>query len=380
MKPSLKYLLSAVLVLGLATLFYNKVYIPKTTYETLSPTRGSVNVIVQGIGNVGAKESYAITAQTGGKIVALHTDIGKWVKKGELLVEMDGVDLPAQLAITKANLNKANADIKAAMSDLMSQKAQKKLLQITYDRYAKLQKQKFASQSEFDKAKADLESIDAAIRASEAHINAAKAAAVVASKNIDALKVKIDRLKIYAPVDGYVTAKNAQVAQNVLPTTAIFTIVDSKTLWVVAKIDERVSSSVKLAQSVKIHLRSQGDKVYEGVVARINPVSDSVTFERDIEIAFKKIPQPFYINEQAQVEIEVAQHKDVVKIPATLLVQNGGKLGVWIAKDAKAHFIECEIIARNTQELGVKNLPLTAKILIPNSHKKPLKEGMSIHL
>jgi len=380
MKTSLKYLLSALLLLGLATLFYKKVYIPKTTYETLSATRGTIDVTVQGIGNVAAKESYAITAQTGGKIVALHTDIGKWVKKGDLLVEMDGVDLPAQLAITKANLNKADADTNAAMSDLMSQKAQKKLLQITYDRYAKLQKQKFASESEFDKAKADLDSIDAAIRASKAHINAAKAAAVVASKNIEALKVKIDRLKIYAPVDGYVTAKNAQIAQNVLPTTAIFTIVDSKTLWVVAKIDERVSSGVKLAQSVKIHLRSQVDKVYEGVVARINPISDSVTFEREIEIAFNEIPQPFYINEQAQVQIAIAQQKDLVKIPAKLLVQNGGKLGIWIAKDAHAHFLECEIVARNTQEVGVKNLPLTAKILVPNSHKKPLKEGMSIHL
>ena len=380
MKPAIKYLLSALLVLGLGTLFYNKVYIPKTTFTTLSPTRGNLNVTVQGIGNVGAKESYAITAQTGGKIIALHTDIGQWVKKGDLLVEMDGVDLPAQLAITKANLNKANADTNAAMSDLMSQKAQKKLLQITYDRYAKLQKQKFASQSEYDKAKADLESIDAAIRASEAHINAAKAAAVVASKNIDALKIKIDRLKIYAPVDGYVTAKNAQLAQNVLPTTAIFTIVDSRTLWVVAKIDERVSSSVKLGQSVKIHLRSQGNKIYEGVVARINPVSDSVTLEREIEIAFQEIPKPFYINEQAQVEIEVEMHKDIVKIPAKLLVQNSGKFGVWIARDAHAHFVVCDIIAKNSHEVGVKNLPLTAQIIVPNSHKKPLKEGMSIHL
>lgn len=380
MKPLIKYLLAAFLVLAIAALFYNKVYIPKTTFKTLSPTRGNVDVTVQGIGNVGVKESYAITAQTGGKIVALHTDINEWVKKGDLLVEMDGVDLPAQLAITKANLNKANADTNAAMSDLMSQKAQKKLLQITYNRYAKLQKQKFASQSEYDKAKADLESVDAVIRASEAHINAAKAAAVVASKNIDALKVKIDRLKIYAPVDGYVTAKNAQIAQNVLPTTAIFTIVDSKTLWVVAKIDERVSSSVKLAQSVKIHLRSQGDKIYEGVVARINPVSDSVTLEREIDIAFKEIPQPFYINEQAQVQIAVEHHKDIVKIPAKLLVQNSGKLGVWIAKNAHAHFIKCEIIAKNSQEVGVKNLPLTAKIIIPNNNKKPLKEGMSIHL
>ena len=41
-------------------MFYNKVYVPKTTYKTISPEVGSLNVEIFGIGNVGAQNIYSI--------------------------------------------------------------------------------------------------------------------------------------------------------------------------------------------------------------------------------------------------------------------------------------------------------------------------------
>ena len=67
MNKSIKYLIVVVVITLLGTLFYNKVYIPKTTFETVSPTVGDLSVSISGIGNVGAKNIYSITAQTGGK-------------------------------------------------------------------------------------------------------------------------------------------------------------------------------------------------------------------------------------------------------------------------------------------------------------------------
>jgi len=380
MKAYIKYIIIAIVVLLSVTLFYNKVYIPKTTFEIISPTKGELKVSIRGIGNVGAKNIYAITAQTGGKILALHTDIGKKVKKGELLIEMDGVDLPAQLSIARASLQKANYDIKASQSELLNQKAQKKLLQITYERYAKLKEQKFASQAEFDKAKAELDGLDAAISASNAHINSAKAAALIASRNIDALKTKIDRLKVYAPVDGYVISKNAEVAQNILPATPILEVVDVNTLWVETKIDERISSKIKVGQDASITLRSRPNIIYKGKVKRVNVISDAVTLEREIDVAFINIPEPFYINEQAEVKIEIKTFDDVVKVPLKVLVQNAGLIGVWVLKDSKAHFVAVHKIAQNDKEIAVENLTQKTKLIVPDSHKKPLKDGMKIHL
>ena len=380
MNKYIKYLIIGVLLGGVGTLFYNKVYIPKTTYQIITPKMGDLTQSIRGIGNVGAKNIYAITAQTGGKIMAINTDVGEWVKKGDLLIVMDGVDLPQQLEVAKATLQKSKYDIKASEDELTNLQVQKKLLEITFDRYATLKEQKFASQVEYDKAKADLDGINANIKATKSRINSVKAGLNVAKKNIDAIKVKLSRLNVIAPIDGYVIEKNAQVAQNVLPSTPILKVVDVQTLWVETKIDERISANIQLKDSATITLRSQPNKYYKGSVKRINAISDAVTLEREIDVAFDVTPFPFYINEQAEVNIELKKVQNVLKIPNEVVMQNRGKLGVWIVKEEHIYFKEIEVIAQNDEEVAVKNLHKKTQIIVPNTKKKPLKEGMKIHL
>ncbi len=380
MKSFIKSIIAIVIVGIIAFFFYNKVYIPKTTYTTITPKKGVFKEKIRAIGNVSAKDIYTITAETGGKIIKLYTDSGKWVKRGELLIKIDGDELLSQLAIAKANLAKTKADIKAIQSDLESQKVKRELLKKTYIRYKKLKAQRYASQSEYDKAKADLDSINASIRASLAHINSAQSAKMVAIKNIDALKIKIDKLKVYSPIDGYVIEKNAQIAQTILPTTPIFKIVDAKTLWIDAKIDEKISSKIKIAQQATITLRSNPNKNYKGIVKRINAMSDLVTLEREIDIGFINIPKPFYINEQAQVDIKVHTYKNAIIVPAKVIVQKDENLGIWVLQNAKAHFIKLKIIAKNPDSVVVSNIDEKTEILVPDSEKKSLKEGMEVHI
>ena len=380
MKSAYKNIVLIALLLLAGILFYKKVYIPKTTFTLLSPEKGELKASVNGIGNVEAEDIYNITAQSGGKIVNIFTNEGKWVKKGDLLIVMDGVDLPDQFQIAKATLKKAEFELVASKNELKNQQTQKDLLQKTYDRYAKLNKQGFAAQSEYDKALADLQSIDAMIQVSRSHINSAKAQILLSQKSIDAIKTRIDNLKVYAPVDGYVIAKEAETAQNVLPTNTILKIVDPKTLWVETKIDERISGAVRLGQKAEIILSSQPQKIYRGVVKRILPVSDPVTLEREVDVSFVSIPKPFYINEQAEVNINTSSYSDVLKVPLKVVVQQNGKAGVWISKEGHAHFQPLQKIAQDEHDMAVSNLEKESQIIIPDSTKKPLKEGMRIHL
>ncbi len=380
MKPLFKYGLVAIIIVILGTLFYNKIYIPKTTYETLHPSKGSLSTSVRGIGNVSAEYIYSITAQSGGKILNILHNEGSWVKKGEILVIMDGVDLPDQLDIAKATLQKAKYDLIASQNELKNQESQKTLILKTYNRYEKLNKQGYAAQSEYDKALADKGSIDSSILVSKSHINAAKAQIVLAQKSINAITTKLGNLEVKAPVDGYLISKTAQVAQNVLPTTTILQLVDAKTLWVQTRVDERVSGEIKVGQKAFIVLNSEPNKKYEGVVKRIQPLSDAVTLEREIDVAFVKIPEPFYINEQAEVSIITKNYKDVVKVSLDVVVQENGKIGVWVVKDMQADFRILQNRAQSEDEITASNLEENEQILVPNSHKKSLVQGMKIHL
>jgi len=167
-----------------ASAFYFKIYIPKTTYETINPKVGTLNVEVFGIGNVDAKEIYPLSAQIGGKITAIYTDEGLWVKKGDLIATIDGVDLPLLLDESKASLQKIEHESIALQKEIESLQAQKVLLQITYERYANLYAQKYAAKAEYDKAKADLASINAQIAASKARISSSKSDTLKAQKSM----------------------------------------------------------------------------------------------------------------------------------------------------------------------------------------------------
>ena len=378
MKSSIKYILLLVILFLIGGVVYFKVFVPKHTFRVVHPTKGSLQEVVRGIGNVNGLNIYTITAQTGGKILQILTDEGEKVHKGDLLVVMDGVDLPQQLIVARANLKKAKYEKKALQGELANQEAQRKLLQLTFDRYKKLNRQGFVARAEYDKALSDLQAIEATISATVARIDSAVAAVQAARGNVAQLQQKIDRLRVYAPTDGLVIARDAEAAQYVQPSTPVLKIVDPQTLWVETKVDERLCALVRKGLQATVVLRSQPETMYHGVVKRIDAMSDDVTLERTINIAFTHIPEPFFINEQARVTIVVRQLDQVLKIPRTVLVQRGGKDGVWVDRNGRAHFLPITTIGENNSEVALADDQKGLAVIVPDSHKKSLREGMRI--
>jgi len=380
MNKIVKYIIILIILAGAVAIFYNKVYMVKTTYKTLSPKLGDLNIKVFGIGNVDAKDIYSINAQTGGKIVSILTDEGEWVKKGDLLLTIDPVDMPELLQEMHINVKKAKSELNALTKESESLKVQKALAQITFNRYESLLKQSFVSQSEYDKAKADLDAINAQLDATMTRIESSEIEVERTQKNRDSLKTKLSRFKIYAPVDGYVISKEAQIAQSVSSSTTILKIVDPKTVWIRAYIDEKISGDVRVGQRADITLRSQSDKLFRGHVKRIVAQSDAVTQEREVNVAFDELPLPFYINEQARVSLNVKTISNAIKVPLNTLKMQNEKEGVWVLKDDKAHFKRLKIEAKSDNEAAIaEGINRDDLILIPNSSKKPLSEGMRIH-
>lgn len=380
MNKRIKYIIIAILVIVGIVLFYKNVYIVKTTYKTLSPKVANLDIKVFGIGNVSAKDIYSITAQTGGKIISILTDEGQWVKKGDLLITIDPVDMPELVQEMLISVEKTKSELKALIKESESLNAQKELALITYKRYEKLVKQSFVSRSEFDKAKTDLNALTAQLEATLVRIESSKIEVQRTQKNADSLKTKLSRFQIYAPVDGYVISKSAEVAQNVASSTTILKIVDPKTLWIRAYIDEKISGDIKVGQKAEITLRSQSNKQFTGYVKRIVAQSDAVTQEREINVAFDELPIPFYINEQARVTINAKTISNAITIPLNTLKVEDGKEGVWTLIDNKAYFKELNIQAKGDNEAAIiSGIKTEDIIIIPDSSKKALSEGMRIN-
>ena len=379
MKQAIKIILAIALLLGGAVLFYKNVYLPKSTYESYYPEKGVTSVTVFGIGELSAEKIYLVGTPTGGKILSVHTDQGRWIKRGDLIAKIDPVDLETRLLSAKASLKRAGLDLEASKKEYMIAKDQAALSLSNYNKDRQVYKAKGISKFAYEKSETEMLTAKAQAELSKAKIESQKIRTEEVTEEIRGVQKRVDQMTILSPVDGYVIEKSIESGQSVPPASTLVQIVDAKTLWIKTWIDERISGKVKVGQKASITLRSRETTPYKGVVKRIAAVSDSVTQEREVDVGFEKIPVPFYINEQAEVSIIVETFKGLYKIPLHFLRTYKGQKGVWVNESGKAHFLKLSIIAEDSEFAGVEEGAMErTEILIPDEKKKPLSEGSRI--
>ncbi len=380
MKTTLKYAIAAIVLLIVGFFIYNKIFIPKHTFALYQPKKGDLDITRFGIGEVGAKDIYDVGSQTGGKLLEVLKEEGDHVSKGELLARIDPVDLPQKLKEAEASLKRATLDKKALIEDQQGVQAKYELAQKSYRRYRKLLKQGFVSQAEFDKINSDYNDAKSKLNAIKSRVTASEAAIDQIKESIEGIRKRLAILDIYSPVDGKITWKEAEAGESVPPAKPLFKIVDPKTLWVETYIDERLSGAIKVGQSASILLRSHPEHPFKGSVARIEAMSDPITQEREVDVAFEEIPEPYYLLEQAEVTIETGKAKDLWVVPLRYFATYKERRGLWIKQDAKAHFIVPKIVAENEKYAGIKEgIDANTNIILPDPTKKPLSEGMRIY-
>ncbi|NOX15349.1 MAG: HlyD family efflux transporter periplasmic adaptor subunit, partial [Epsilonproteobacteria bacterium] len=189
---------------------------------------------------------------------------------------------------------------------------------------------------------------------------------------------KLAHYTIKAPVSGYVTRKLVVNYQIIMPNQTLIEIVNPKDVWVQTFIDTRVSGEVQIGDKASMKLRSS-QKVYSGRVVNINPINNNITYEREIDIAFDDLPIPFYLQEQAVVKIDISTLKDIVKIPTKALSIYKEKNGVWILKGDVVRFKPLKILAYEDKMAATKGVSVDEKLVVPDSKKIPLKDGMKIY-
>jgi multidrug efflux pump subunit AcrA (membrane-fusion protein) len=302
MRSNLIKYLGAILLLLLSVLLYRHFYIDKKHFQTLHPKIEDIQEKIFGIGTLSAKKIYTITPQVSSKLLHLTVDVGDFVKKGELLATLDSIDLPNVLKNKEINLQKATANLHALKSELKSLKVKKNLAYKDLKNYTLLKNKGVYGQSKVDSLSVNYKVFINSIASTKENIKAQELQIKSAKEDIEAIKKKLALYNIYAPSNGYIVAKYANIGEIANPNGAIYKLVNPKDVWIKAYIDERLAGKVSQGERATIKLRSS-NKMFNGVVERVELISDPVTLEREVEVTFNKTPIPFYINEQATVNI-----------------------------------------------------------------------------
>jgi multidrug resistance efflux pump len=306
-----KYLL-LLLIIGIGGFFiYNKIYIPKHTFKTISAQKSDMTIKVSGTGKVGAKNIYKISSLYGGEIFDFNINEGDFIEKGKLIAKIDSVDLKDKIDEQKAMIKKLQYDIKALYNDMQSLKVKYNYQKEVYQKNKKLFLGKSISALEFEKYKTDYEIAKIAVDTIDLKIKSLKAQITQIQTNIKALKKRLSKYEIRSNISGFVIKKYVSNHQIVMPSQVLIEVVSPNDVWVETFIDTRVSGEVKIGNKATIKLRSK-DKILHGKVVNIKPINNAITYEREIDIGFDNLPIPFYMQEQAIIDIKIKKLNNII--------------------------------------------------------------------
>jgi len=291
-----------------------------------------------GIGTVEARRAYAIGPTLAGRVARVLVDQGDSVKAGQLLAEMEPVDLDARLAAGAAAAASAVQRVQSAEATVKEAKSRALLAQNSAERYADLRRKNFVSQEAADAKRHEAAAAQAAQESATAALAAAHDEVRRAQSELAGTGKSRDHLRLVSPVAGVVSARLAEPGSTVVAGQSVVQVIDPTSLWLRVRIDQGRSSGLAGGLAAAIVLRSHPGEGLKGHVERVDLIGDAVTEERIANVTFDVSPGMIAIGELAEVTLRLSPVEKVLAVPAAALKREGQTEGVWRLVDGRAQF------------------------------------------
>jgi cobalt-zinc-cadmium efflux system membrane fusion protein len=185
-----------------------------------------------------------------GRVVDMHARLGDFVKKGQLLMEVQ------------------SADVSGAFSTYLKAVNDEQLAKVQLDRATLLFSKGAYSKSQVEVAQNAEDDAAAALSAANEQLRV-----LGVDKNHPAATVKV-----YAPASGFIIAQNVTNAAAAGVTYSgsanAFTIADLSQVWIICDVYENDLPLVHLGQTAEIRLNAYPDRVVTGAISDIGAVLD----------------------------------------------------------------------------------------------------------
>jgi HlyD family secretion protein len=307
-----------------------------------SVQEGKLNPAIFGIGTVEARRSWMVGPTAAGRVLSVRVDVGDTVKAGQLLAEMDPVDLDQRLSALDAALARATSTQAAAQAQVADATARRELAAINAKRNQDLAAQNFISAGALEGRLQEKTSADAALQAAQANLSGTAQDINRQKAERAALQQQRGNVRLLAPSDAVVTSRDAEAGSTVVAGQPVLRLIDPASLWVRMRVDQGRSTGLAPGLKASIVLRSQPRTPLQGQVARVEMLADAVTEERIAQIAFAAAPaapaMAASVGELAEVELQLPETAATLLLPNASIQRLQGQTGVWRLSDGKPAF------------------------------------------
>lgn len=302
-------------------------------------------------GDVHARFESQLGFRVNGKIKTRYVDVGNHVDVGQVIADLDPLDLKLQVASNTATLNSARASREMVQADL--------------NRYRALLDKHFISQTQFD-AQAN------SLKAAQAQVDQAQAALAVASNQAEYTSLRADHA-------GTITTINAEAGQVVTAGQSIATLARDGSYEVEIAVPENRIAAYQVGMPLAIESWADAGKPLAGHLREISPEADHATRTYRVRVSFDDNAAAPRLGQTARVYFADASSTAKTLIPLSALYDVSGKPAVWVV-DAKTHAVRLAPVSVGAyREQGVTlsdGVSAQDWIVIAGVHK--LREGQAI--
>jgi HlyD family secretion protein len=319
--------------------------------------KGDLAKSVVATGKVTPITKVEVKSKASGIVKKLYVEYGDSVKKGQLLAQLDKIEIEAQveqshaaLAAAEANLTSSEADFERAKVD--AEGPDVPLLKRAYDRAESMAKDGVVSASSLDDAQKNYDMAvnkqnvsKAQVTVLKAKIAQARAQVAEDQANLKQLEEQLSYTDIVSPIDGIILSRDVEMGDAVSSilvlgssATLVMTLGDTSEVYVKGKVDESDIGKVYLGQPARIKVESFKDKTFNGKVTKISPMGvekDNVTtFE--VRVSINNPGGELKAEMTANAEIILDEHKGVLQIPEGAIMYDKDKKASVEIPDSKA--------------------------------------------
>lgn len=294
-------------------------------------------LLFEAMGTVRAIKASTLSSKLMAVVKAINVGEGDFVKKGEILVLLDNTQTGAQLNQAEEAAEEAGRAYYAARSGADSARASAKLAGATYRRYQSLLKEESASRQEFEEAEARNSQAEASLSQAEAMVQAAGHRVKQAEAAVSYAKTFNRDSAIYAPYNGFITAKMAEPGDLASPGMPVLGIEGTEGRYIELVIPEAHINNAELGRKVGISVPASNNLLLEGKIAAIAPAADTKTRSFLIKVS---LPADVSIHSGMYARVQIPEGDiNVLSVPSSALVYQGQLTGIFIVDgEKKARF------------------------------------------
>jgi HlyD family secretion protein len=308
--------------------------------------KGDLAKSVVATGKVTPITKVEVKSKASGIVKKLYVEYGDHVKKGQLLAQLDKVEIEAQVAQSQAGLEAAEANLKSSQADFERAKVDAEgpdvpVFKRAYDRAINMAKDGVVSASALDDAQKNYEMALNKQNVSKAQVTVLKAKIAQSQANVAQDQANLKQLNeqlsytdVTSPIDGIVLSRDVEMGDAVSSilvlgssATLVMTLGDTSEVYVKGKVDESDIGKVYLGQRARIKVESFKDKTFDGKVTKISPMGvekDNVTtFE--VRVSIQNPGGELKAEMTANAEIILDEHKNVLQIPEGAILYDKDK-------------------------------------------------------